>query len=57
MRLKKEQDLDEFLTNRYINKIKQQTQKEAESIVTSVVDFTQNMQRLGIEDGPNLDAL
>ncbi len=57
MRLKKEQDLDEFLTNRYINKIKQSTSKEAESIVTSVVDFTQNMQRLGIEDGPNLDAL
>ena len=49
--------MDEFLTNWYITKIKEDTKKEADDIETSVIDFTQNMQRLGIEDGPNIDNL
>jgi len=43
------------LTNRHINAIKESTNKEAEDLVVNVIDFTSNMQRLGIEDGANLD--
>jgi hypothetical protein len=45
------------LTNRHINAIKESTNKEAEDLVVNVIDFTSNMQRLGIEDGANLDRL
>lgn len=55
--LKKEEDLDHFLTMKYVNKIQEDTKWESDKLVVDVDEFTGNMQWMGIEDGPILDRL
>lgn len=55
LRLRKEWELDQFLTMRHIQK--QSKAKEASDLVVDVNEFTSNMQRMGIEDGPVLERL
>jgi hypothetical protein len=56
-RLKKEKDLDKFLTMRYVNKIQEETKRTSDALIVDVDEFTSNMQRMGIEDGPVLERL
>jgi hypothetical protein len=42
---------------RHVNKIKKKNEAASAEVVDGVTEFVQNMQRLGIEDGANLEAL
>lgn len=56
-RKQKDNKLDQFLTMRHVNKIKKKNEAASAEVVDGVTEFVQNMQRLGIEDGANLEAL
>lgn len=55
-RKQKDEDLDKFLTMRYVNKLKQKQEDAAIEVEKGVDEFIEIMQRQGIEDGPNLEA-
>lgn len=53
-RIQKDEDLDKFLTKRYVDKKIKRQEEAATEVENGVDEFVENMQRQGIEDGPNL---
>lgn len=56
-RIHKEQVLEQALTNKYINKIKQNMQDATDDVVGGIDNFEKGLARMGIENEANLDAL
>ena len=56
-RLTKEKELDQFLTKRHVDKIKGKNKFHSGEVEFGIEDFIENMQRQGIEDGANIEAL
>lgn len=56
-RMRKEQILEKALTDKFINKLKQNMQDATEDVENGIDSFEKNLARIGIENEANLDAL
>lgn len=56
-RIRKEEILNKALTDKHINKIKQNMQDATDDVVGGIDNFEKNLARMGIENEANLDAL
>lgn len=57
LRHHKEDQLEQWMTQKHITKIKSNINFATTEVVDGIDEFEKNLQRLGIEDGANLDAL
>jgi hypothetical protein len=56
-RMRKEEILNKALTDKHINKIKQNMENATDDVVGGIDNFEKNLARMGIENEANLDAL